>query len=109
MIHVKIRLTQKTLHSHLRRGLRSFDIVAVMTLLLMACSGVSTSGKLSEPIEKCHTIAMVPFFEFRASEKGRSLARCPVTGEFISVGEIAPEASGVLTETFCSDLRLRKL
>jgi len=78
-----------------------------MTVLLMACSGVFTSKRQGVTLEKPPTIAVVPFFEFRASKKSQSLARCPLGGEYISVGEIAPEAQGVLTEIFCRDLKLK--
>ena len=77
-------------------------VIGALGMFLLGCNGgnVRESQSISPPYTSPGIIAVVPFLVGRPDTTGQRLARCPRCEGYISVGDIAPEGPGVVTNLF---------
>jgi hypothetical protein len=83
---------------HIGRITWLLSLIVIGGVLLMGCGGPMVRD--AESVQgNLKSLAIVPFFVVEA-ETGQRLATCPVCTDYFTWGEIAPEASDVITSLF---------
>ncbi len=81
-------------------------IMGTVAVFLAGCNGppVREPSSAYRTLEDPGIVAVVPFFERQPDKTGRRVVRCPRCEGYMTVGEIAPEGSHVITGLFRRNL-----